>query len=143
MTPSRHRVPAIPASLAAAALSLLLIGHATPARAQASIDCFKVCSTLFYKNVSAVMKCAYKGRADPAVAAECGTKAGEKMHKNYVLKPQSKCGDLTCVAVYPSTNDVGCESLVFSSPYGGYQFFGPDAATQNSIYAAGIPGCGY
>jgi hypothetical protein len=90
------------------------------------------------------MKCAYKGRADPAVAAECGTKAGEKMHKNYVVKLQSKCGDLPCVAAYPSTNDAGCESIVFSTPYGGYQYFGAgDPATQDSILAAGIAGCGY
>ena len=142
MTPSRRHVPSIRASLTAAALTLLL-GHPTPVHAQASPDCFKVCSNLFYKNVNAVMKCAYKGRADATIAAECGAKAGAKMQKNYVQKPQSKCGDLTCVAAYPSTNDVGCETIVFSTAYGGYQYFGLDPATQNAILAAGISGCGY
>ena len=143
MTASRRRVPSTRTSLAAVAL-VLLLGHPAPTHAQASPDCFKVCSTLFYKHVNALVKCAAKGRADATIAAECGTKAAAKMQKNYVQKFLAKGGDEPCVVAYPSTNDAGCESQIFSSTQGTYQFFGPgDPAVQDAVLAAGVSGCGY
>jgi hypothetical protein len=131
----------------AAVLTMPLVA-ATPARAQASPNCFKVCSGVFYKHVASLMKCAYKGVTDGAASADCATKAAGKMHDKYVVKLQGKCGDAACVTAYPNTRDVGCEALVFSTANAAHAFFGDqsvplDTVTRDAIISAGVIGCGY
>ena len=134
-------------ALAVAALAAQLLCTGT-ARAQASPDCFKVCSSLFYKHVAILMKCATKGVGDAAATAACATKAGTKMHDKYVVKLQNKCGGASCVVAYPATRDVGCEALVFSTAESAQVFFGgsavpADTVVRDLVISAGTIGCGY
>ena len=139
------RLGSTPLVAAALAAQLLCAGAA---RAQASPDCFKVCSSLFYKHVAVLMKCATKGVADAADTTACATKAGTKMHDKYVVKLQNKCGGASCVAAYPATRDVGCEALVFSTADSAQVLFGgsavpADTVVRDLVISAGTIGCGY
>jgi hypothetical protein len=149
-TTSRHVTvrSASHASIVSGLAVLIQLASVTPAHAQASPDCFKVCSNLFYKHVNALMKCAYKGRADEAVTTACATKAVTKMEEKYVAKPQGKCADASCLTAYPSTNDVGCETVVLSTGTDARTFFGNAAVPSDPVMAsrittAGVVGCGY
>jgi hypothetical protein len=143
---ARHILRSLCISTAAALA--LQIPAAGRAHAQASIECFKVCSNLFYKHVNDVMKCAYKGKDDEALGMQCAAKKAADMRQKYVVKLQPRCADLPCVTAYPSTNDQGCEELVFSTAFSAQVIFGGEAVpldtlTRDRIIAAGIPGCGY
>jgi hypothetical protein len=136
-----------PLVVAVAALAVPLL-CAAPVRAQASPDCFKICSSLFYKHVTTLMKCASKGVTDAAATTACATKAGAKMHDKYVVQLRNKCGDASCVVAYPATRDVGCEALVFSTANSAQIFFGGSAVPLDTVVgdlviSAGTTGCGY
>ena len=133
----------------AAALATLL-GYAPHAYPAASPDCFKVCSKLFYKHLSAVMVCAGKENDAPGRGVSCATAAATKMTKNYVTKLQSKCGGASCVASYPATNSgtgacLGLVAAVGDLPAQnlfGYAGAPADFYTVNAIGYAAV-GCAY
>jgi hypothetical protein len=131
----------------AAALATLL-GSALPAYPAASPDCFKVCSKLFYKHLGAVMTCAAKENEAPGKGVSCATAAATKMTKKYVIKLQSKCGGVSCLASYPATGSSTCLELVAAvgdlpaQNLFGYAAGPADFFTVNAIgYAAA--GCDY
>jgi len=95
-----------------AAAFATLLGYAAPAYPAASPDCFKVCSKLFYKHLSALMTCAAKENDAAGRGVSCATAAATKMTRNYVTKLQSKCGGASCLASYPATNSSTCLDLV-------------------------------
>ena len=131
-----------------AAAFATLVGYAPPAYPAASPDCFKVCSKLFYKHLSALMICAAKENDAAGRGVSCATTAATKMTMNYVTKPQSKCGGASCLASYPATNTSTCLDLVAAAGdlpaqnLFGYAAAPADFVTVNAIgYAAA--GCAY
>lgn len=132
----------------AAALAITLFGYAPSAYPAASPDCFKVCSKLFYKHLGALMTCAAKENQVAGKGVSCATAAATKMTSNYVIKPQSKCGGVSCLASYPATSSSTCLDLVAAvgdlpaQRVFGYAAAPADFVTVNAIgYAAA--GCDY
>jgi hypothetical protein len=85
------------------------LGLASPTYAQASPDCFKVCSTIFNKHISALFKCASKEMKTPGTGETCSAKAAAGMITKYNTKSQSKCGGMACADAYVSGGGLsGC-----------------------------------
>ena len=143
---ARRALPGLPIALGAAALATLL-GYARPAYPVPSPACFKVCSKLFYKHISTLMKCAVKETVEPGTGVPCATTAATRMTKNYATKLQSKCGAETCQVSYPGTQRPGCiELTVGTGFFTALSLFGTsvgDNVTASAIALVEVPGCAY
>jgi hypothetical protein len=138
-----------PLVLGAAALAALLC-YASPAHSLASPACFKVCSKLYFKHISTLMKCAVKETVTPGTGVPCASSAATKMVANYDTKLQSKCGASPCAPSYPSANGAACMNLLFlAGPPNSAEFqfgFGaspPDPTTDAAIITVAPPGCAF
>jgi hypothetical protein len=148
--PRRPRVlTRLPGVLGAAAL-VAVLGYAPPSYSAASPACFNVCSNLFYKNISAVLKCALKETVKAGTGTPCAMKAALKMSTNYDIKLQAKCAGATCLASYPNTSgQTGCMALLGGAPYGAAVAFGnggavpADPVTATAINQVAFAGCAY
>jgi hypothetical protein len=140
----------LPVILGATAL-VTVLGYSTPAHSLASPACFKVCSNLFFKNISAVVKCTVKETVAPGTGVPCAMKAASKMVTNYDTKHQTMCGGSTCAISYGLTQGgAGCLALLTagSPPFTTENEFGfganpPDAVTNGDIAGVAPAGCAY